>query len=129
MFAALTKITASNGAANDQFGTSVAISGNGEFALSVASNNGGAAYIFRRNGDGTWTEETKIAIANGRSASLSDDGTRALVGRDEEAFIYTRNNSTGTWTQEARITASDGEANSVILSPLVATGSLLFQCL
>jgi hypothetical protein len=83
------KITASDGAAGDAFGTSVDISG--EYAIVGAPQNAdggqqvrGAAYIFHRNGT-TWTQVAKISSstigANQRfGQSVSIDGDLAAIG-------------------------------------------------
>ncbi|MCK4459162.1 MAG: FG-GAP repeat protein, partial [Methanosarcinales archaeon] len=66
--AAEVKITASDGAAYDFFGESVAISG--DYAVVGAAYDGdhgassGSAYIFKRNGT-AWTQEAKISASDG----------------------------------------------------------------
>jgi len=84
------KLTASDKAAYDGFGTSVSISG--DRALVGASNsdpggtsNAGAAYVFTRASNGTWTEEAKLVASDKKSGdyfgiSVSLSGDRALVG-------------------------------------------------
>ena len=82
------KLTASDGAANDQFGYSVALSGSTAVVGAVGKNSDtGAAYVFVRSGT-TWSQQAKLtasdAAANdmfGSSAALS--GTTALVGAPE----------------------------------------------
>jgi hypothetical protein len=58
------KITASDGAAYDYFGVSVAISGDyavaGAHCDDDAGMDSGSAYIFKRDGT-AWTEQAKIA--------------------------------------------------------------------
>lgn len=88
------KLTASDAASNDQFGYSVAISGNGIMALVGANaedeggSDAGAAYVFRRSGS-AWIEVNKLIPSDaaqndffGRTASLNADGSYALVGAD-----------------------------------------------
>ena len=85
-------LTASD-AANDYFGWSVSLSGDGSTALVGAaykSSNTGAAYIFTRSGS-TWTQQQKITASDaatqdffGHSVSLSSDGSTALVGAHQE---------------------------------------------
>ena len=84
------KLVASDKAAYDGFGTSVSISG--DRALVGASNsdpggtsNAGAAYVFTRASNGTWTEEAKLVASDKKSGdyfgiSVSLSGDRALVG-------------------------------------------------
>ncbi len=126
------KLTASDGAANDYFGTSVSISSDGTTALVSAPDadpsgktSTGAAYIFTRSG-ATWTQQAKLTASDGASndffgysVSISSDGNTALVGaylsdpsgkgNAGAAYIFTR--SGATWTQQAKLTASDGAAD------------------
>lgn len=62
------KITASDGAINDQFGLSVSISGDyaviGAFFDDDNGNNSGSAYVFKRT-DSIWTQEAKLLATDG----------------------------------------------------------------
>ena len=117
------KIKPNDGAANDQFGLSVSISG--DYAIVGADNdddNGddsGSAYIFTRN-DSNWSQQTKIKPNDGTNtdgfgASVSISGDYAIVGSqfDDDngsasgsAYIFTRNGS--TWSQQTKIKPNDG---------------------
>ncbi len=119
------KLTASDGAADDGFGTSVSVSG--DTALVGANgddDNGsasGSAYVFVRSGT-TWSFEQKLTASDGAaddffgySVSVSVD--TALVGAHEDdddgsrsgsAYVFVRSGS--TWTQQQKLTASDGAA-------------------
>ena len=103
------KIQASDKQANDQFGSSVAISGDGNTAIVGAwaedavvidqgytrtAPNAGAAYIFTWSGT-TWSEQQKIQplwqsyneadrVYFGWSVSISGDGNTAIVGGYQE---------------------------------------------
>lgn len=124
-----TKLTASDAAANDAFGTSVALSGNyaiiGTPGKNIDGNkpNAGAAYIFKRTGS-TWTEEAKltanIPASNdrvGRSVALSGD--YAFIGNtggngggaNAEGVVYVFKRTGSNWTEEATLTASDGASD------------------
>lgn len=96
-------IKASNTGANDQFGTSLALSDNGNTLAVVASDedslssginsvpddnaaNAGAVYLFTRSGT-SWTQEAYIKASNadsgdhfGTSVKLSNDGNTLAVG-------------------------------------------------
>ena len=90
MWAEITKILASDKQYNDQFGSSVSISG--DYAIVGArqedpggTTNAGAAYIFKRDNNGTWAEVTKIVASDkgtddefGKSVSIS--GNYAIAG-------------------------------------------------
>jgi dsRNA-specific ribonuclease len=90
------KIQASDKEANDFFGQSVSISGDGNTAIVGANyedtggSAAGAAYIFVRSGS-TWTEQVKIQASDkeatdnfGFSVSISSDGNTAIVGAQAE---------------------------------------------
>ncbi len=113
------KITATDGAANDQFGTSVAINGETVIVGAVGDDsNRGSAYIFVRNG-ATWTQQQKLTAPDGGSDddfgwSVALSGESATVGspRDDgargSAFVFIRSGS--TWSQQQKLAASDGVA-------------------
>ena len=123
-----TKLLASDGIANDQFGTSVSISGDGTTAIVGAyfdGDNGtyaGSAYIYSLV-KGAW-QETKILASDGvdfdefgTSVSISDDGTTCIVGAphdDDNAgnsgASYVYEFISGAW-QETKLIASDGTAS------------------
>ncbi len=87
------KLAADDGNRNDNFGSSVALSGDGTTALLGAwhdmdpnGENGGSAYVFSW-GDGDWSQQAKLAADDGDSldgfgwsVALSNDGTTALLG-------------------------------------------------
>jgi hypothetical protein len=82
------KLLASDGASNDSFGFSVAVSGNLALIGAVYDDdngsNSGSAYIFRFDGK-VWQEEAKLLASDGASEdnfgrSVSIDGNLALVG-------------------------------------------------
>jgi hypothetical protein len=124
------KLVASDKARDDNFGWTVSLSGDralvGAYLSDPGStNNAGAAYIFTRATDGTWTQEAKLTASDkamnaqfGLSVSLNGD--RALVGANLSspggttyagaAYIFTRA-SNGAWTQEAKLVASDKASN------------------
>ena len=117
------KLTASGGAAGDQFGQSVAISGNTVVVgASGANSYQGAAYVFTASG-AAWTQTAKLTASDGaadayfgQSVAISDGtvvvgalyaqvGENALQGA---AYVFTA--SGAAWTQTAKLTASDGAA-------------------
>ena len=121
------KLTASDGAAYDAFGRSVAISGDtviaGAYQAEIGENRlQGAAYVFVRSGT-TWTEQQKLTGTSNAQAgdrfgySVAISGDTALVGAygddtGEEteqgaAYIFVRSGT--AWQEHQRLTASDGE--------------------
>ena len=126
------KIQASDKQASDIFGSSVAISEDGNTAIvgavgeDTGGSSAGAAYIFRRSGT-TWTQQQKIQSSDkqagdffGRSVAISDDGNTTIVGADGEstggseagaAYIFAWFGT--SWTQQQKIQASDKQASDL----------------
>lgn len=129
-----TKLTADDAAGMEQFGNSVSISAGGERAIvgahldDINSNQDeGSAFIFNRNDDGSYTQETKLTGSTlgsamfpnfGESVSMDGAGERVVVGawlddlsgpdtNEGSAFVFSRN-SDGSWTEEFTLTADDG---------------------
>jgi len=120
-----TKLTASDGAASDEFGFSVAISGNtaivgSEFDDIGANTFQGSVYVFERNGT-LWTQQTKLTASDGATGdrfgrSVAISGDTAIVGSYDDdiganfnqgsAYIFIRSGI--IWTQQTKLTASDG---------------------
>jgi trimeric autotransporter adhesin len=131
------QLTTSDGAVNDQFGSSVSLSSDGNTALVGAisktlggNDHQGVAYIFTRSGS-VWSQQQELTASDGEagdqfgySVSLSGDGNTALIGPSQksnggEVYIFTRSGS--VWSQQQVITASDRKGgdrfgNSVALS-------------
>ncbi|MFQ5741652.1 MAG: FG-GAP repeat protein [Acidobacteriota bacterium] len=119
------KLTASDGAARDRFGDSVALSGDtivvGARSDDDAGRDSGSAYVFQRNGT-TWSQQAKLTARDGAagdlfgdSVALSGDTVAVGVRFDDDAgsssgsaYIFQR--SERSWSQQAKLTASDGAA-------------------
>jgi hypothetical protein len=121
------KLTASEGAAGDEFGYSVAIAGETAVVGSLLDNiftNGdqGSAYVFVRNGT-TWTEQQKLTAVDGAANdgfgySVAIAGDTAVVGSlgddlstnidQGSTYVFVRNGT--TWTEQQKLTAADGAA-------------------
>ncbi len=141
----LTKITASDGAAHDQFGNRVAVDGEtiivGSYLSDVGSNNAqGTAYIFERNtgGANNWGEVKKLVAADGaasdyfgRSVAISGDTAIVGVGYDEvganvnqgSAYVFRQNaGGSNNWGQVRKIVGSDGAAHDRFGSSVAISG-------
>ena len=122
------KLIASDGAAGDLFGFSVAIDGDSALigAESDATNLGqgtGSAYLFTRTG-GVWTEQQRLqasdgALNDGFGYSLSLNGETAVIssvadddGGQQAGSAYIFTSSGGVWTQQQRIQAGDAKAGA-----------------
>jgi hypothetical protein len=128
------KLTASDGAADDLFGSSVAISG--DTVVVGAPNDDssrGSAYVFVKPGTGGWinsNETAKLTASDGQSADLfgsvrgvAISGDTVVVGalndasgtsvNQGSAYVFVKPAS-GGWanaTETAKLTASDGMGN------------------
>jgi len=120
------KLLATDGAAGDDFGGSVAIDGDlivvGAGRNDDGGDGSGSAYVFRHV-LGAWMQEAKLVAAD---ASAGDDfgvavrvsGNRVLVGADLEnaggslsGSAYVFREGGGVWTQETKLVASDASPN------------------
>ena len=120
-------LTGSDSTAGDEFGSSVALSGDtalvGVWYDDVGGNNNqGSAYVFTRSGT-TWTQQAQLIAADGElgdwfGLSVALDGDTALVGaisddvgaNSNQGSVYIFARSGTNWTQQAQLIAADGEA-------------------
>jgi hypothetical protein len=125
------KLTAADGAPEDQFGYSVSVSGDtavvGPDQATVGGNSmQGAAYVFRRDQGGAeaWGQVAKLTAADGAAGdlfgrSVSVSGVTAVAGAsgadiggtpDEgAAYVFYRDQGgPDAWRQVAKLTADDG---------------------
>jgi hypothetical protein len=114
------KLTASNGAANDGFGSAVSLSADGTLAMigAARSDNGkGSVYVFTRAANGSWSEQGRLTASDGAAGdtfgyavSLSADGSTVLIGaysddnKQGSAYVFTRVGS--IWSQQAKLVAA-----------------------
>lgn len=121
------KLMASDGAANDQFGTSVSVDGD-TVVVGAIGISAGAAYVYERSGS-VWTEQQKLLASDGAGGdqfggSVSISGDTIVVGARGNgsagsAYAYVRTG--GTWMEQQKLVPSDGAAgdlfgNSVSIS-------------
>ncbi len=145
------KLTASDGASNDYFGSSVSVSGDRAIVGArwddcPAGGHCGSAYVYRYDGT-TWVQEQKLTPSDavpgddfGLSVSVSAD--TAIVGARWDncpggydcGAVYTYRYDGTNWVQEQKLTASDaapGDAfgRSISLSgDRVIVGALYDDC-
>ena len=119
------KLVASDAAAADVFGYTVAVSGETALVGAIYDDVGGAidrgsAYVFVRSGT-TWTQQQQLIAADGAAddrfaTSVALSGETALVGAvyddvggnpdQGSAYIFLR--SRDTWSLQRKVTAADG---------------------
>ena len=119
------QLTGADGAANDLFGYSVAISGDtvvvGAAYDDVGANaDQGSAYVFVRSG-ATWSQQAQLTAADGATSdrfgnSVAISGDTVAVGASYDdvganadqgsAYVFVR--SGAIWSQQQQLTAADG---------------------
>lgn len=122
------KLIASDAAAEDAFGSSVAITGDTAVVAAVLDdhidlNNPGSAYIYVRTGppgSEVWTEQAKLTASDANAGDsfgekVSVSGDTVVVGAERAdlavgsnagaAYVFVR--AGGVWTEQAKLTASD----------------------
>ncbi|MFN9809804.1 MAG: FG-GAP repeat protein, partial [Deltaproteobacteria bacterium] len=108
------KLIASGAAPGDEFGASVAVSGDTVVVGAPARDNEGSVYVFVRSGT-TWTEQAMLTASDavayrfGSSVAVSGD-TVVVAGpsdgvNDGSVYVFVRSGT--TWTEQAKLTASD----------------------
>ena len=122
----IAEITASNGVAGDNFGSSVDIDGDylliGAVGRDITTNDDGSAYLFKRASD---TNVSELAMLTANDAATSDsfgntvsiNGDYLLVGavnddltaNDEGSAYLFKRNSDSNISQIAKVIASDAQ--------------------
>jgi hypothetical protein len=134
------KLTASDAASGDWFGSSVSLSGDTAVVGAGNDDNGGGAnagsvYVFVRSGT-VWTQQQKLTASDaapndgfGVSVSVSDN--TAMVGASSDdnaggvdagsAYVFVRTG--GVWTQQAKLIASDAAASDFFCTSVALSGN------
>lgn len=135
------KLTASDGAAFDEFGNSVAFSGS---TMVVGAPDGidgnpdqGSAYVFNRQG-GAWAEAQKLTASDGAadnffgwSVAVSDSTIVVgawpddIGGNGDQGSAYVFNRLGNSWIETDKLTASDGEAGDHFGWSVAVSGSTI----
>jgi len=122
----IAKLTASDGAADDQFGKAVFISGDRAIVGAPNGADSGAAYIFLRDegGSNLWGQAAKLVAVDGEiddqfGISVTVSGDAAVVGApgDDDngldsgsAYVFRRDEGgADAWGQVAKILPIDGQ--------------------
>lgn len=136
------KLTPADGAPNDNFGYTVALSGD-TAVITVPGDDVGAAVdqgsarVFVRSGT-TWTAQATLTAEDGSALeqfgeSSTISGETVVVGaafddigtspKQGSAYVFTRQG--GAWTQEAKLTAPDGDAADLFGRSVAVTDKLV----
>ena len=136
------KLEASDAAAGDFFGASVAISGEtvvvgARFDDGAAGVDQGSAYVFVRSG-GVWSQQQKLEASDAAAVdrfgiSVAISGETIVIGADGDngaagisqgsAYVFVR--SGGVWTQQQKLEAADAAANDLFGNPVAISGETI----
>jgi len=132
------KLIASDGAAGDEFGYSVAVSDDTVVVAAPRDDDkhedSGSVYVFTRSGD-TWSQEAKLTASDGAEGdlfgiSVAISGDTLVVGADladdkgensGAAYVFVR--SGDSWSQQAKLTANDGSAGDLFGIRVAVSGN------
>ncbi len=130
------KLTASDGAATDQLGSSVAVEGDVIVAGARGDDaNQGSAYTFARGGTAARTETAKLTASNGAAddylgVSVAIDGDVIVAGglghdaSKGSAYTFARSGAAAR-LQTAKLSASDGAAGDELGSSVAIEGDVI----
>lgn len=138
------QITASDGAAGDEFGSAVALHGDtlavGAWAFGNAPNRPGSVYIFARNGtapNAAWAQRQRLVPTDakgndgfGQSVALSADllvaggygATDSNPRTQGRAYVFTRR---GAWVQQQKLTVSERTINDYFGWAVALSGDMV----
>ena len=127
------ELTASDAAAGDHFGTSVAIYGsNVVIGAPDKNSNTGAVYVFTGSGS-TWTQKTELTASDAAAGdyfgtSVGIHGSTLVAGapgkNSHTGAAYVFASSAGVWSQQAKLTASDGAAGDYFGNSVATSGTV-----
>ncbi len=130
-------LTASDGIASDEFGTSVALDGKtiligSPYSDFVGQTNAGSAYFFTEQNDATWAQFAKVSAADsdagdrfGNRVALRNSQALISAPFDEipplqlTGSVYAFNLVGNAWQQSAKLTASNPEQSDFFGASLV----------
>ncbi|KAJ5074564.1 hypothetical protein M0811_01195 [Anaeramoeba ignava] len=117
-----TILNANDGEANDTFGSSIAISENGEILVigSPNENQKGKAYIFEKT-ESSWNQVGELIASDGAeldqfgsSIGIGSNGTIIVIGAynssEMTGNVYVFEKNGAVWDQVGQLNASDGES-------------------
>ena len=110
------RLIALDSAPGDNFGDSVAISGNTAVVGAPWKDNSdsplGSVYVFTRS-DGVWIQQAKLTAPDATKGdnfgeSIAIFGDTAVVGVNYPSAVYVFARSNGIWTQQSKLIPTDG---------------------
>ncbi len=112
------KLLADDRQAGDAFGSSVSLNENTALIGAAGTNSTGAAYLFFRNNQGQWIQQSKLFASDASinayfGSSVSLENGVALIGaygqNASSAYLFTRDGS-GNWSEQAKETRAISDA-------------------
>ena len=130
------QLAASDGTVGDGFGSALTASGTSILVGAPDVNDErGAAYIFEKSGDGSWSQSARIALSDTSAegefgSSVAQDGELAFIGapgeNDGQGAIYVYQKSGDAWTQQAHIANPDTATGFSFGEAIAVEGNQLF---
>eukprot|EP01082_Thalassiosira_pseudonana_P012135 g10904.t1 g10904 contig40:80524-82315(+) len=138
-------LIASDGAADDEFGRAVAMSGTGHLVVGAPEDDdmgdaSGSVYLYTLNStSNTWGDEQKIVASDGAEhdsfgSPVALSGTGDLVvgapydddkgTNSGSVYLYTLNTTSNIWGDEQKIVASDGADNNRFGDAVALSGTV-----
>jgi hypothetical protein len=128
------KLTASDAAAGDIFGLSVAVTGD-TVVVGASGDNmlAGSAYVFVRSGT-SWSQQAKLTASDAATGDRFGDGVgisgdTVVVGASDAAsdagaaYVFVRSGT--NWSQQAKLTASDAAVFDLFGRTLAVSGDMV----
>ena len=113
------KLTGADASEGDQFGSSVALSGD----TALVGMSGVEAYVFTRSGT-SWSQQAILHPPEGQTDAFGSpvalEGDTALIGGQGAVYVFTRSGT--SWSQQAKLTASDEAPNDGFGGALALSG-------
>ncbi|MEP2101668.1 MAG: FG-GAP repeat protein [Parasphingorhabdus sp.] len=136
------KLLADDGASEDFFGFSVAISGDTAIIGAFRADDedigidAGSAYIFTRS-ETIWRQQAKLTASDGAPSDTlggnvaisGDTAVAGAIGHDQNgdnsgaAYVFTRSGT--TWNQQTKLTAADGAEGDAFGQSIALSGDTL----
>ncbi|MDP6124561.1 MAG: FG-GAP repeat protein [Candidatus Latescibacteria bacterium] len=136
------KLTQDDGAAHDEFGLSVSVSGDvvvvGAHWDDDKGKSSGSAYVFERDSSGRWRQQQKLTASNGTAHdsfgfSVSVSGDVAVIGAHHDdtnrgensgsAYVFVRDPN-GRWSQRRKLMAADGAKGDLFGNSVSVSGDV-----
>ena len=130
------ELAASDGAAGNELGGTMAISSDGSTLVAGAAG-ANKAYVFTKSGS-TWSQAAELTTtgltaspAVGVPVAVSSNGStivvgspyQTLAGNSEQGAVYVFTKSGSTWSRTAELTASDGAAGDTLGNSVAVSAS------